>query len=41
MTPLFVDKNKTLIIRMISFSWGNENYEIKSSHLPHIFGDPG
>jgi hypothetical protein len=23
------------------FLWGNKNYEIKSSHPPTYFGDPG
>jgi hypothetical protein len=32
-TP-FVDKNKIFIN---SFSWGDKNDEIKSSHPPHIF----
>jgi hypothetical protein len=37
-TP-FVDKNKIVI--NIVFLWGDKNYKIKSSHPPHIFGDPG
>jgi hypothetical protein len=36
-TP-FVENIKIVIN---SFSRGNKNYKIKSSHLPHIFGDPG
>jgi hypothetical protein len=32
-TP-FVDENKIVIN---SFSWGNKNYEIKSSNPSHIF----
>jgi hypothetical protein len=35
-TP-FVDNIKIVIN---SFSWGNKNHKIKSSHPPHIFGDP-
>jgi hypothetical protein len=31
---LFIYKNKIVIN---SFSWGNKNYKIKSSHPPHIF----
>jgi hypothetical protein len=31
---LFVENIKIVIN---GFSWGNKNYEIKSSHLPRIF----
>jgi hypothetical protein len=31
---------KTKLLSTV-FLWGNKNYEIKSSHPPHIFGDPG
>jgi hypothetical protein len=42
-TP-FID-NKIVInsfsLMTIVFLWGNKNYEIKSSHSPIFFGDPG
>jgi hypothetical protein len=38
MTPLLLIKTKLSSIVLL---WGNKDYKVKSSYLPHIFGDPG
>jgi hypothetical protein len=37
MTPILLMKAK---LSSIAFLWGNKDYEIESSHPPHIFSDP-